>query len=80
VWVPTGTASCQRYRILSAISAPTKRPVAATLVETARSCQAKGQDCEDHTRDATIAFPVRNYVSGDLENYVSDNRLNVGIT
>jgi hypothetical protein len=31
------------YRILSAISAPTKRPVAGTLVETARSCQAKGQ-------------------------------------
>ena len=35
-------------------------------------------DCEDHTSDATLAFPVGNYVSGDLGNYVSDNRLNLG--
>jgi hypothetical protein len=35
-------------------------------------------DCEDHTSDATLAFPVGNYVSDDLGNYVSDNRLNVG--
>jgi hypothetical protein len=35
-------------------------------------------DCEDHTSDATLAFPVGNYVSSDLGNYVSDNRLNVG--
>jgi len=34
--------------------------------------------CEDHTGDATLAFPVGNYVSGDLGNYVSDNRLNLG--
>jgi hypothetical protein len=35
-------------------------------------------DCEDHTGDATLAFPVGNYVSGDLGNYVSGNRLNLG--
>jgi hypothetical protein len=35
-------------------------------------------DCEDHTSDATHAFPVGNYVSADLGNYVSDNRLNLG--
>jgi hypothetical protein len=35
-------------------------------------------DCEDHTGDATLAFPVGNYVSADLGNYVSDNRLNLG--
>jgi hypothetical protein len=34
--------------------------------------------CEDHTTDATLAFPVGNYVSADLGNYVSDNRLNLG--
>jgi hypothetical protein len=35
-------------------------------------------DCEDHTGDDTLAFPVGNYVSADLGNYVSDNRLNLG--
>jgi len=35
-------------------------------------------DCEDHTSNATLAFPVRNYVSADLGNNVSDNRLNLG--
>jgi len=35
-------------------------------------------DYEDHTSDATLAFPVGNYVSADLGNYVSDNRLNLG--
>jgi hypothetical protein len=34
-------------------------------------------DREDHTTDATLAFPVGNYVSADLGNYVSDNRLNL---
>jgi len=35
-------------------------------------------DCEDHTCDATPAFPVGNYVSDTLGNYVSENRLNLG--
>jgi len=35
-------------------------------------------DYEDHTSDATLAIPVGNYVSADLGNYVSDNRLNLG--
>jgi hypothetical protein len=34
--------------------------------------------CEDHTNAATLTFPMGNYVSDDLRNYVSDNRLNVG--
>jgi hypothetical protein len=40
--------------------------------------QEQLSDREDHTDDATLAFPVGNYVSADLGNYVSGNRLNLG--
>jgi hypothetical protein len=33
---------------------------------------------EDHTNSDTLTVPVRNYVSGNLGNYVSDNPLNLG--
>jgi hypothetical protein len=33
---------------------------------------------EDHTNSDTLTVPVRNYVSANLGNYVSDKPLNLG--